>query len=803
MLKNYLKVAWRNALINRSYTLISLSSLVLGITLFFFITLWVKDELSYDKNLKSPEKICRIETNTVMQDGTTNKLQTVGWPIGKILSEQYPEVESLTYMKEWAPVIYFNDTHFYEDALYADKDFFKVFGYELQEGNTSNALSEPYSLIITQTLKEKYFKNQDALGQVLMINDTIPYKITGVFKKLSASSHLKFDMIGSFSTYCARYPQDCNREFASGWFDVNVYNYVRLRKTASPQMAESKIKNLVLQKGKDAVAATGFKPTLSLTPVSKIYLYSNMPTAKGPVGNIKTVNLFLVIGIFILIIACLNFINLTTAKSLDRAKEIGIKKVLGSNSKKLIFQFLTEAALSCSIAAVVSIIMMIVLLPLFNQFSGKLFTISTLFSAGNILMMSAVILLLIPLSGFYPAWVLSSFKPIAVLKGKFAHSASGSLLRKGLVVTQFVISAGFIMSTIIIWKQMEFMQNQNLGFDKNNILILDANKIPWKLRHENAPAFKATLLNEAGIKNITASAATPGRSGWNSQFAYPEGQPKDAQIIVEYLPVDEEYVKTVGLQFAAGRDFLPGSKVDSAEALLINETAAKLFGWANANNAIGKKLSTSGKEGRIIGVLKDYHQHGLQEKINPVVLGVAEFINVFALRYQSITPKQAIAAVQTAWNKVYRGYPLEYRFMDEDFRRQYQKEDKLKNFFGLAAMLSIFIACMGLLGLAIYTAQKREKEIGVRKVLGASVTSIVALLSKDFLKLVMIAIIIASPVAWLAMNKWLEDFAYRTHISWWMFVLAGLTTLLIALVAVSFQAIKAAIANPVKSLRTE
>ncbi|HXL56689.1 MAG TPA: ABC transporter permease, partial [Chitinophagaceae bacterium] len=369
MFKNSLKMAWRNAVANRSYTIISLSSLVLGITLFFFIIIWVKRELSYDKNFPDAERICRVETDLQMQDGSTSALPGVGWPIGKILATDYPEIERVTYMRDWYPIINFKGTHFYEDALYADNEFFNVFQYQLSEGNAATALTEPFSFVISKQLKEKYFGNeQSVVGKILMISDTIPYKITGVFKDLSAPSHLKFDMIGSLISVCALYgPQDCKRRYASGWFDVNMYNYVKLKKNVPVDVAESKIKNLVLEKGKEAVAQTGFKPALKLRPVTEIYLYSGMSTGKGTTGNIKTVRLFLIIGIFILIIACLNFINLTTAKSVERAKEIGIKKVLGSNRRKLIFQFITETALLCFVATIISILLMIILLPLFNQ----------------------------------------------------------------------------------------------------------------------------------------------------------------------------------------------------------------------------------------------------------------------------------------------------------------------------------------------------------------------------------------------------------------------------------------------------
>ncbi len=804
MFKTYFKIAWRTAIRNRSFTAISLGSLVLGITLFFLISLWVKDEMSYDADFAGREEVCRVESELITPDGTNDLMSSVGWPVGKTLKAQYPEIESLTYVRGWNPIIKANETRFYEDALHADDQFFSVFGYPLQEGNPTVALKEPYSVVITQAMKEKFFGKGEAFGKTLMINDTVAYKVTGVFAALPANRHLRFDIIGSLATFCSMYPKDCEQEYASGWFDMNMFNYVKLSKNTNAAATTAKIKNLVQIAGKEAVAKYGFKTNLSLRPVKDIYIHSGLPTTgKGAVGNIKTLQLFMAIGIFILVIASLNFINLSTARSVERAKEIGIQKVLGNSRQKLILQFLTEAGVLCTIAALISVVLMIALLPLFNDFTGKTFTTASLFTVSNLLLLSGIIVVLVPLAGFYPAWVLSSFKPIKVLKGSFSHTTSGTLLRKSLVVMQFVISAGFIMCTMIMWQQMKFMQRQDLGFDQNKMLLVEVQKVPWVLRHEKINVFKTALQSKTGVKQVTAASAVPGRSGWDGQFAYPEGKTDEQGLIVEYIAADADFVKTIGLNVIAGRDFLPNSEADRENSFLINEAAIKSFGWGTPQNSIGKKLSTSGKEGVVVGVVKDYHQHGLQQKINPVVLSPINSINLFALRYDGITPAQAIDNAKAAWDEVYKGYPLEYRFMDDDFQRQYKKEDKLRSFFGLAAGLSVVIGCLGLLGLIIYTAQKRVREIGIRKVLGAGISSLVAMLSIDLMKLVGIAIILAIPIAWWTMNEWLQNFAYRIQINAWVFVLSAAAALLIALFTISFQAIRAALANPVKSLRSE
>lgn len=803
MFKTFFKIAWRTALRNRSFTAISLGSLVLGITLFFFISLWVKDEMSYDASFAGREEVCRVESDLITPDGQSEKMGSVGWPVGKTLQAQYPEIEHVTYLRSWYPIINFKEAHFYEDALIADHQFFKVLGFPLQEGDPATALNAPYSVVITRELKEKYFGKEEALGKIMTINDTLSYKVTGVFGDLPKNSHLRFDMIGSFATFCSMYPRDCEQEYASGWFDMNVYNYVKLAPKATAATTTARIKNLVQVAGREAVAKWGYKNNLSLRPVKDIYLYSGLTTAKGTVGNFKTIQLFTAIGIFILLIACLNFINLSTARSVERAKEIGIQKVLGNSRGKLIGQFLTEAAVLCSIAALISLLLMIALLPAFNEFTGKNFTMKELFTPGNGLLLSGIVVVLVPLAGFYPAWVLSSFKPISVLKGRFSNTTAGTLLRKSLIVLQFVISAGFIMCTLIMYQQMRYMQKQELGFDKDQVLVVDLVKVPWTLRHDKMEVFKAEMLRQKGIKNISATFAVPGRYGWDGQFAYPEGRPPDQGVTVEYVAADADYIKTIGIKLIAGRDFIPNSEKDQNESFVINETAARVLGWGTPQNALGKKLSTSGKDGLVVGVVKDYHMHGLQTRINPIVLSPIRSIGLFAARYEGITPAQAVENAKAAWETTYKGYPMEYRFMDEELQRQYAKEDKLRQFFGLAAGLSILIGCLGLLGLVIYTAQKRVREIGIRKVLGATVSGIVTLLSVDLLKLVGIAIVLAIPLAWWAMHTWLQNFAYRVQINAWVFVLSAVLALLIALVTISFQAVKAALANPVKSLRSE
>ena len=803
MFKNYIKIAWRHALKNKTNTFISLLSLVLGISLFFLISIWVEHEYSYDRGFADSDRVYRIESDLLLQDGTNSPVPTVGWPVGKTIVEHYPEVESLTYMRNWSPIVTIQGEKYYEDALFADENFFKVFDYEIEQGNADEALKNPNSLVITADLKRKYFGDKNALGETIMLSDTIPYKITGVLKEITNPSHLSFDMIGSFSTICSGRPEFCADQFTQGWMNVNVYNYLKLKSSTNKTAFAEKVKDVVGIYGKEAVDRYGFEHTLFMRPLTDIYLKSGQATGRGTVGDIVSVRLFIAIGLFILILACLNFINLVTASSMVRAKEIGIKKVFGGNRKSLIIQFLFESGFMCVIACFTSLIIVIIVLPFFNQFTGKSFVILDLFTLKRLSILIGVLLILIPLAGFYPARIMSSFKPIKVLKGSFSHSYTGNSLRKALVVLQFVISITFIVSTIVIHQQMNYMKSTDLGFEKDGIIMLNATRVPWNLRHNSAEVFKNNLKAKTGITDVSASAAIPGLTGWDGQFAYPEGRTKDEGLIVEYIPVDYEYIETLGLEFAEGRNFIHNSKLDFNESFIINETAVEKFGWGNSKSAIGKKLATSGKEGKVIGVLKDYHQHGLQNQIKPIVLSLVNFIRIFAIKYENISGKDAITAITSSWKDTYQGYPFEYRFFDEVIQRQYEREEKSSHFFQLATFLSIVIACLGLLGLSIYTAKKRIKEIGVRKVTGAKVMNIVTLLSRDFLKLVLIAIVISIPIAWYAMSEWLQDFAYRVELNWWVFLLAGLSAISIAFLSVCYHSIRAANMNPVDSLRTE
>jgi len=798
-----LKMAWRSALKNKFYVGISLCSLVLGITAFLLMSIWAKDELSYDKSFFSASDTYRVEGVLQSPDGNLDELSTIGWPVGKALATHFPEIEKVSYVRTARPIIKHKDAYFNENALMADNAFIDVVGLPLLQGNPNGALEQPFSIAISESSAKKYFGNVSPLGKTMFIQDTIPYTVTAVFCDVPQNSHLRFDMLLSFSSACAEDPAFCDEQFATGWFNMNVYNYVKLNNTATPEKFNSKIRDIVQLYGKSEVEKYGYKCYLNLRPFSDIYLHSNMPTGFGEVGSYKMVKLYIGIALFVLLIASFNFINLTTVRSMDRARVIGVQKVLGNIRRRLIAQFLTETGLLCVFSFGISLVLMFFLLPTFNEITGKTLTLPILFSSGNLLLMLGVLILLIPLAGFYPALVLSAYEPIQVLKGKFSRSVSGNFLRKVLVTFQILLSVGFIVSILVIWKQISYMRQQDLGFEKQNVLLVDLEKLPWGLRHQQAGAAKNALLSILGVTHVTSANAVPGRSGWDGQFAYAEGMPKEKGVSIEFIPVDDDYVKTIGLTLIAGRDFVKGSEADVKGGLIINEAAVRVFGWGNAQNAIGKKLSTSGIDGQVLGVVKDYHQHGLQRKIGGVVFSPVEFINLFAIRYDGQQHRELSAQVQKALHPFFKGYTMEMQWMNEYFDKQYRNEERLSKHIEIAAFISLIICCLGLLGISVYTAQQKAKEISIRKVLGASASGIVLFLSKELVILTILAMVIAIPVTWWAMQQWLGNFAYRTQMSWWLFAFAGLVVLFIAFLTISFQAIKAAIANPVKSLRTE
>jgi putative ABC transport system permease protein len=673
-------------------------------------------------------------------------------------------------------------------------------------GDPKTALTDPHSVVITKGTAEKYFGRTDVVGQSLIIGDTGNYKITGVMEDVPQQSHFRYDFFIALS--------ESSESKADNWLSNNFNTYILIKPETDVKALESKVKGIVdlyvlpqaqqvLNVSKDELDKSGNYVKYSLMPLSQIHLYSNKVAELGANGNIDYVYIFSVIAIFILLIACVNFMNLSTARSSNRAKEVGVRKVVGSLRSHLITQFLTESILISFLALILSLFLVLLMLPYFNQLSGKEIVLSSLSFSWLLPALLIIVLIVGLLAGSYPAFFLSGFKPIEVLKGKFSTGFKGGWLRSTLVVFQFVISIILIVGTVIIYNQLNYIRSKNLGYNRDQVLVIQ-NCYPL---NEKAKTFENEIRILPGVQSATMSGFLPTGPYRSDSPLFEDPVPdQNKAVSMQNWVVDENYIPTLGMQILKGRNFSKEFGTDSS-AIIINEATAKLLSFTdplNKNLYYLASLETKEiKAYHIIGVVRDFNFNSLREQVTPMALFYGEELGSLALRIHTDNIPHLISQIQDKWKAMASGQPFAYSFMDDDFNATYQAEQRVGKIFISFAILAILIACLGLFGLVTYAAEQRTKEIGVRKVLGATVINIVTLLSKDFLKLVLIASFIAFPIAWFGMNQWLQDFAYRVTLSWWIFLAAAFIAIIIALVTVSLQAIKAAIVNPVKSLRTE
>jgi putative ABC transport system permease protein len=778
--------------------------LSIGISVCFIILLYVQDELSFDRFNKKADRIVRVVFQADINGGKINESNVMP-PVAQAIKTDYPEVEDATRIRVYgSPKITYKDKTFKDDELaFVDPNFFSIFTLPLMEGNAKTALQQPHTLVITKALAKRYFRNENPVGKTLSFDNNEFYKVTGVIDKVPANSHFHFDLFASMT--------GLDEAKSDSWMGSNYFTYLLLKPGYNYKKLEAKLPAMVekymgpqIQK-EMGISLSQFRTKgnhlgFALQPLTSIHLYSHSNFELDAPGNAMYVYIFGAIAIFMLLIACINFINLSTASASKRAKEVGVRKVIGSGKSQLVFQFLTESALLVFIALLVALILMQLALPEFNSISGKNLVFD--FNGKIISAFVALGVLVSFIAGLYPAFFLASFKPIAVLKGKFTGNNKSFSLRSSLVVFQFFISVGLIISTIVVWQQMKFIQDKNLGYDKEQLLTIPNSYALGK----NEQAYKQELMNDPRVINATISSYKPaGPSSGGNALAYPEGH--DNQIMkTEEYHVDETYIPTLGMHMAAGRNFSKEFATDST-GMIINESAAKAFGW-DTLTAVGKTIIRENSHRgtnvpfHVIGVVKDFNFKSLHDPVSPLLMVLdPDWGLIFKVKTTDI--KGLLATMKKHWDKFGTDEPFTYTFMDDLYNKTYSAEQKTGNILNIFAVLTIFVACLGLFGLVTYTAEKRTKEIGIRKVLGASVTQVTKMLSKDLLQLVFIACLIAFPLSWWAMNKWLQSFAYRINISWWIFVVAGVAALLIALLTVSFQAIKAAIANPVESLRSE
>jgi putative ABC transport system permease protein len=808
MLQNYLKIALRNLLRNKVYSFINIGGLAVGMATCLLITLYVLDEISYDRFNEKADRIYRLDMD-IKFGGSEKSYAVSPAPAGPALLRDYPFIENYVRIRENGVVITKGkETINEQNVAFADSSLFEVFTLPMLYGNPKNALSQPNSVVITESIAKKYFNTVQVLGKVLTIDKTQLYKITGVIKDIPENSHIKRNIYMSMLNY-----EDSKRNI---WVSNNYNTYLLFKQKVDPSQLRARFREIqkkymqpeIFQilgiKTMEDFEKSGNYMRFDLMPLKQIHLYSNKVAEIGTNSNIQYVYIFSAIALFILLIACVNFMNLSTARSVNRAKEVGVRKVLGTIRSYLIGQFLSESILLSLIAFILGFGIAYALLPYFNDLAAKQMNLSLEqkpFLLPALLFFSILIGLL---AGVYPASVLSAFKPISVLKGKLTTSNKGGYLRSGLVVFQFFASAFLIICTIVIYRQLNFIQQKNLGFNREQVLVINETN----LLGTGLESFKNELLQLKETKSATISGFLPTPSYRNSNSFWPEGELNaEKGISMQFWEVGHDYTKTLGMQLLQGRDFDRNMSTDSS-ALIINESAAKIFGY---KNPIGRKLFMYADiqtkrmiAFTIIGVVKNFNYESLRENVGAMSMCLStKSYGMISIRLQTDNVKEAIAKIESKWKSRVGASPLNYQFLDEAFDSMYRSEQRIGKIFISFAILAIFIACLGLFGLATFTAEQRTKEIGIRKVLGASVSQIVQLLSKDFIRLVIVGIVIASPIAYYFMDKWLQDFAYRVEISWWIFALAGIVAIVIALLTVSYQAIRAALMNPVKSLRTE
>jgi len=824
MLKNYFRLAWRNIQRNKTNSFIHITGLSIGIACVILIVMYVQDELSYDRFFTGADHIYQVNMTTMDNGVEVTTGGNTAPAVGPALLAEYPEVESYARIYRPGDVMVRHKEEGKEESFFTerqvmavDSNFLQVFNYTFLQGDATTCLQKPDAVVITEQTAKKYFGTGNAVGKVLLFNvERTPFVVTGVLKDIPQQSSFKFDILVPITAYGQVKKRSWN------WYWLQVNTYIKLKPNTAIDKASiarlqakfpAMVKKYAFDKtgnSYDEFIKSGGKMQYSLMPFISVHLYANgatTPARLTTLGDIKHIYIFSAIAFFIIILACVNFINLSTAQASKRCKEVGIRKVLGSLRVQLVKQFLVEAVLYSIIACVVALALVLLLLPPFNGIAGKQLTFMSIFTGNIWLYIAGLCVLTGLLAGIYPAFYLTSFNPVAVLKGlKIFNNSIGSIfLRNGLVVFQFTISIALIICTSIVFKQLKYAQQTDLGLDKENVIVI-ANTHRLGGGEE---AFRAKLATQPGVIAASISSSIPTIVNFADGYV-PEQMGADKPLVtgvgLSSFMVDEHFIPTYKIRLLKGRNF--SKEYNDSASVILNETAAKLIGW---KNAVGKYLQYPGNSQRfkVIAVVKNFNVASLHEVIEPFALfsTASNTYNLgksyIAVRVQAGNTAGYLKMLEANWRAVAPATPFDYNFLDSDFDALYRNEQRMAAVLAVFTALSIFVACLGLFGLSVYTAQRRTKEIGVRKVLGASVQNVVMLLSKNFLQLVVLSAIIAFPAAWFAMNLWLKDFAYRTTIGWQVFAAAALAAMVIALATISFQAVKAALMNPVKSLRSE
>ena len=802
MLRNYIKIAFRNLIKYKTYSFINIVGVAIGLACFLLIALYVNDELSFDRYHANADRIYRVSRTFLSSEGTPSlRLAQLAPPFGPLIKQDFPEAEHVARTLENSGLVRYAEHSFNERDMYcAEPDLLKILSIQTVNGNPEQALANPFSIMFSRPMAEKYFGKENPVGKTVRLENQFDLTVTGVFEPLPAQSHFHPTFLISFSTLSDNRFFGADR-LRTSWSDNSFNTYVLLAKGADPQRMD---KAFPAFQDRHVPAEEGRKPStwsvLNLQKLTDVHLYSHTDSELEPTGDISYIYLFSAIGLFILFIACINYMNLATARSAGRAKEVGMRKVVGAQRQQLITQFLSEAIVLVSIALLLAIVIVGTCLPFLNGFTEKQLSFTQLLNPGFLGLVAGITLVTGLIAGSYPAFFLTSFRPIGVLKGQIASAMRTGRLRQVLVVTQFAIAIALMVSTAVVYNQMRYIQNYQLGYQKDQMLLLPALSDSG-INHET---MRQELMQRGLIRNVGRSSRIPsGRllDSWDASAMKGDSM-ATVTINLRGLRIDHDFIPTYQIGMAAGRNFSRDHSTDSSMVIL-NETAAKLLGWT-PDQAIGKRFRYGTHDGQIIGVTKDYHFESLRQKMSAIAMVLEpNAVNWLSVGLTGGNIQAGVQQVESLWKKYFPNRPFDYQFLDERFDRLYTREQTQQTLFTVFAGIAILISCLGLFGLAMFMAEQRKKEIGVRKVLGASVGSIVTLLSKDFLKLVFIAILIASPIAWYAMSQWLNDFAYKIDLQWWVFLLAGAVAVLVAFLTVSFQSIKSALMNPITSLRSD
>ncbi len=809
MIRNYVKIAFRNLLKYKGYTFINVFGLALGLVTCLFILQFVQDERSYDQFHDHADRIHQVGMRGVI-GGQFMEIANSATPMGPTVAREYPEVEQYTRVKSMGRVLFAREnTQFYEEAVFwADSTFFSVFSFTLERGDTKTALSAPNTMVITRSTAEKYFGDGvDPMGQTLRFENRAEYEITGIVQDVPAQSHLQFDILVSMESVIA--------DLTPIWLSHHLHTYLLLTPQATPDQVSAKFPDLVERyvapeferfAGTSLAEArkSGMEFGYYIQPLSGLYLEHVGSDAIGVTSDISYLYILGAIAVFILLLAFINFMNLSTARSAQRAREVGMRKVLGSERSQLVWQFLGESVVLALVAFFVAGGLFLIMRPLFNSLAGKVLTLdleSGLMSLGILFGLALVSGLL---AGLYPAFVLSAFRPIAVLKGKMSTGARSSWMRSSLIVVQFAVSVMLLVGTGVVFNQLQFMQNERLGFSGEQVVVL-----PIEDAQDQYETFRQTLLQHSNVMSVTASDYVPGRVNNTTAFR-PENAPASEAYVLAVARVSHDYLETLDINLVSGRNFDRQFPTDVTDGMLLNEAGARELGWT-PDEALGKRVmelaagDNNEDIGRtVVGVVEDFHFESLHQVIRPLAM------NIDQARYQRVSVRispenmqATLGFLQTEWEAFEPGYPYNAVFLNADFNRYYAEEQRLGRIFTAFTFLAVVIACLGLFGLASFVTQQRTKEIGVRKTMGATVPGIVLMLSREFTRLVLLSAVIAAPVSYLLMSRWLEGFAYRAGLSIWIFVGAIGMALLMAWLTVSYQSIKAALMNPIKALRYE